>query len=66
MTCNPQGRYLYKCDDVKEIPWEKIGVFQVGPYSEEEVILTRNQIDGKVLQVGEFFLTCPNNVLREQ
>ena len=66
LTCNPQGRHVCKFDLVKELNWEKIGVFKVGPYTDEEIILPRNKIEGKVLKVGNYLLTCPNNVLREQ
>lgn len=65
-TCNPQGRYIYKCDLVKNLNWEQVGVFKVGPYSDEEVILRKEQIHGKVLKVLDFFITCPLNILREQ
>ena len=66
LTCNPQGRYVYHCDIVKDLKWEQVGVFKVGPYSHEEIVIPRAKIEGKVLQVNNFFLTCPNNVLREQ
>ena len=66
LTCNPQGRYLCKFDVVKELKWDKVGVFKVGPYTDEEVIMTKTRIQGKVLRVRNYFLTCPNNVLREQ
>ena len=65
-TCNPQGRYEFKFDLVKDLKWEKVGVFKVGPYSSQEIVVPRNKIEGKVLKVNDYFLTCPNNVLREQ
>lgn len=64
--CNPQGRYNFVSDIAKELDWEKVGVFKVGPYSDEEVIIPKEKIEGKVLRVLDFFITCPNNVLREQ
>ena len=65
-TCNPQGKFVYKSDIVKDINWERVGVFKVGPYSEEKVTIPRKKIKGKVLRVSDFLITCPNNVLREQ
>ena len=64
--CNPQGRFPCKSGLFKELNWEKVGVFNVGPYSNETVTINRNQIQGKVIKVKNFFVTCPNNVLREQ
>ena len=64
--CNPQGRFVYKCDILKDVNWDKVGVFQIGPYSNDTVTINRKQIHGKVLKVDKFFLTCPNNVLREK
>ena len=64
--CNPQGRYVYKCNIMKDMKWEKIGVFKVGPFSSEEVVIERKDIEGKVIKVQNLFITCPNNILREQ
>ena len=65
--CNPQGRYKYQNDVVKELNWSKVGVFKVGPFSdEEEIIIKRKHIEGKIIKVDNLFITCPNNVLREQ
>ena len=64
--CNPQGKFEYKCDQLKELNWSNVGVFQVGPYSEEEIVIQRKNIAGKVLKINGVFITCPNNVLREQ
>ena len=64
--CNPQGKFIYNCPLLKNLNWEKVGVFLVGPYSDQEVIVTRPEISGKVIAVENFLLTCPNNVLREQ
>lgn len=64
-TCQKQGRSIIK-DDVNGIKWETVGVFKVGPFSEEQVRIKKEDISGKVVKVKDFFLTCPNNVLREQ
>ena len=66
LTCNPQGRHVFKFDLVPQLQRDKVGVFKVGPYSDEEIVLPRSKIQGKVLKVLDYFLTCPNNVLREQ
>ena len=64
--CIPQGKFPYRNELVKELKWEKVGVFKVGPYSTDEILVKREKIEGKVLKVNDLFLTCPNNVLREQ
>ena len=66
LVCNPQGRHPFKCDIVKNLNWEKIGVFKSGPFSNEKITIPRNKIEGKVFRVLDFLITCPNNVLREQ
>ena len=66
VTCNPQGRHLYTNDIVKDLKWEKVGVFKVGPYSNEEIILPLEKIEGKVLKVKNLLITCTNSILREQ
>ena len=64
--CNPQGRYNYKCDLLSHLDWGKVGVFKAGPFSHEEIKLERRQIEGKVIRVDNLFITCSNNILREQ
>lgn len=66
VTCYPQGRHIFKCDIVKDLKWEQVGVFEVGPYLEEEIILPTSKLEGKIIKVNNLFITCPNNVLREQ
>lgn len=64
--CHPQGKFLYKNDLLKDINWERVGVFKVGPYSTEKVRIHRKKIQGKVIKVDDFLITCPNNVLQEK
>ena len=66
VTCNPQGRQLYNNDLVKNLKWEQVGVFKLGPFSNEEIILPIKKIEGKAIKVKNLLITCPNNVLREQ
>ena len=64
--CNPQGRFSYKSDLLKDIDWDKVGVFTVGPYSNDTVVVQRKDIHGKMIKVKDFFITIPNNVLNEK
>ena len=64
--CQPQGKFKYQCDLLKDLPWDRVGVFKVGPYSDEKTLIKRSEIHGKVVKVNDFFITCPNNVLEEK
>lgn len=65
-TCYRQGRSIFKCD-ITDINWETVGVFKVGPYTDdEEIIIRKKDVKGKVIKVHSYFITCPINVLREQ
>ena len=64
--CYPQGRHLYKSDLLPNLKWENIGVFKAGPFLEKEVIIKRKDIEGKVIRVDDFLVTCANNILQEQ
>lgn len=66
LTCQPQGRHPFQTDIARELKWEGVGVFRVGPFSTEEVVINMDKIEGKVLRVLDLFITCPNIILREQ
>ena len=63
--CTKQGRFEFVCDLTK-IEWKTVGVYKVGPFSDEQQLIHRKDIRGKVLKVCGYYLTCPNDVLREQ
>ena len=64
--CHPHGRYTYKNNLVPNINWSQVGVYIKGPLSSETVMIEKSQIQGKVISVQSFLITCPNNVLREK
>ena len=64
--CKMQGKFRAQMHLASEYDWSKVGVFKVGPISEESYVVKRNEICGKVLKVNRFLITCPNNVLIEQ
>ena len=65
-NCNIQGKFPVKMSLAPEYNWSDVGVFKVGPLSEECYIVNIKDICGKVLKVNGFLITCPNNVLEEQ
>lgn len=64
--CKIQGKFKFKSNLTPEYNWSAVGVYKVGPISDETKIIHRNEISGKVLKVNGYLITCPNNVLHEQ
>ena len=64
--CTIQGKFPFKSSLTPEYNWSSVGVYKIGPISEETRIIKRNEIRGKVLKVNGLLITCPNNVLHEQ
>ena len=66
VTCHKVGQYQAQFKETPNIPWSKVGVFKKGGVSSDETIVPKSEIDGKVLHVGKFLITCPHNVLNEK
>ena len=66
LICNPQGKFFSEFPETPELNWSSVGVFTKGARSTESVKVDPKLIAGKVLQVGSFLITCPNNVLKEK
>lgn len=49
----------------KRLKWGEIGVFCEGKMGTEFVVINANNVSGKVLRVGKYLLTCPDDVLTE-
>ena len=64
-TCNVQGKFKLKSHLTPEYDWSTVGVFKLGPKSEEKVTINKRDICGKVLKVNNYLITCPHNVLHE-
>ena len=65
-NCMLQGKFQFKSTLTPEYNWSSVGVYKMGPISEEIHVIPRNDVRGKVLKVNGFLITCPNNVLHEQ
>ena len=65
-NCIIQGKFPARFNLTPEYDWSHVGVFKVGPVSEESYVVNRNSISGKVLKVNDYLITCPTNVLIEQ
>lgn len=64
--CHPQGKYNCEFPNTPELTWSSVGVFKKGPTSKEIIKVPQSQIAGKVLKVGSYLITCPDNVLKEK
>lgn len=65
-VCHVQGKYDCTFNETKNLNWSKVGVFRKGGLLREKTIIDMNKVEGKVIQVHEYLITCPNNVLREK
>ena len=66
ITCHPQGKFSCHFENTPELSWSKVGVFKKGASSKDIVNIPKNTIAGKVLKVGSYLITCPDNVLKEK
>lgn len=64
--CAEQGKFVHDCPLTPEIDWSSVGVYKIGPSSMKTKEIVKDQINGKVIKVGTFLITCPINVLNEQ
>ena len=52
--------------ETPNLQWGLVGVFQMEEITEEEQIVAKNQVKGKVILVDNFLITCPKNILQEK
>ena len=66
LICQKQGKFTCKFQETPQINWKSVGVFKAGPLSDEIVNVQYNSITGKVLNVKNYLIACPNNILNEK
>ena len=64
--CNEVEKENYVFEDIQFIDWSKVGVYLKGERKNDNVQIFKNDVCGKVLEVGQYLITCPNNILREK
>ena len=64
--CNIQGKFRYETPIAPEYTWSTVGIYRIGPISNQIHVIKRSDISGKVLKVQGLLITCPLNVLHEQ
>lgn len=64
--CIKQGKFPFKTPLITNLDWGQVGVYKLGPTSEEEhCLIAQHEISGKVMKVDNLLITFPLNVLRE-
>lgn len=68
LICHTLEKENYEFEDIETIrlDWNTVGVYQKVGVIEEDVIIRKEQVSGKVIAVKNLLITCPNNVLREK
>ena len=65
IMCNKVGKYQASFPETPQIDWSTVGVFRKGGTISQLTTINKSEMCGKVLTVGKYLLTCPNNVLTE-
>ena len=66
LICNQMGNHIAEFQNTNMLNWSSVGVYRKGGLSSINIIVPRINVAGKVLKVGNYLITCPNNVLREK
>ena len=66
LVCNPLGNHDVDFPCTSMLNWASVGVYRKGGLSSLNVSVQRNKVAGKIMIVGKYLVTCPNNVLREK
>ena len=66
LTCQIQETLPCSFRETPTLNWGIIGVFEKGPLLNDEIVIDRKNVKGKVLCVNNLLLTCPRNILLEK
>ena len=66
LTCQKQETLPCTFPETGNLNWSAVGVFKKGNIAENEIIVAKTDVKGKVIIVQDFLITCPNNILREK
>lgn len=64
--CNIQGKIDIDFDEAADVDWSKVGVFKEGATGNDDIIIEKKNVRGKVLKISSLLITCPINVLLEK
>ena len=66
VSCHELGQYEAKFQETDQINWSSVGVFRKGPKTHKLTTLNVSEISGKVIMVGKYMMTFPENILNEK
>ena len=66
LICVKQGRYHVSFPELPNLPWSSVGVYKKGPLTNKQKLIEPSEVHGKVLNVADFLITCPINILHEK
>ena len=66
LQCVRQGRFPIYFPEVPSFDWNSVGVYRKGPETNKNVIILPADVHGKVIEVNDMLITCPNNILTEK
>ena len=62
LTCRKVGKYPAKFNETPNINWSSVGVFRKGGICSKTTKIPISETRGKVIKVGNYLMTCPENV----
>ena len=65
LFCVKQGKFNCSFPETPGLNWSMIGVFRKGGLGSYVNHIYKSSVAGKVLKIGIYLITCPNNALRE-
>ena len=65
LVCQEIEKSECSFEQTPNLNWSVVGVFKKGVISDEEHIISRENVKGKVLLIDDLLITCPTNVLQE-
>ena len=67
LLCHPIYKEKYEFEELNNLEWHKVGLYKKGEIdTEQNVVIYKKNVTGKVVEVLNLLITCPNNVLREK
>lgn len=69
LLCTKINKEVVEFDECPMLEWKTVGVYKKTEddnASNDDVIIEKKKVSGKVIKVLNLLITCPNNVLREK
>ena len=66
VICKRQGRRTTQFPEMPRHNFSQIGIYEKGALAINEEKIMKNNIDGKIIEVMGYLITCPNAILREK